>query len=578
MPPKMPTVLGKRTRSNSNSTVASDCSFVSTSTSAMTTPNKRQRIKGTEDEPEDTPGSNKENIPPIVVPDVPQLPAVTRRSARNSTQPTPISAITPARRRQLTRAESTPVIELGNLQLSTPPATPSKSENNVNPLAIAFYSQARALLRTSSVTTIPFNGRESERAIIAEFLAGKGEGDESCLYISGTPGTGKTALVTDILKGMEEVQNRYVNCVGMRAEDIKAVARQTRDDHKEDEKAMVMVLDELEHLDGEVIPLLMAVATPTFRIVGISNTHTLTTKPTTSTLTLHFKPYTAQEMTDIISKRLATLSLPEETKAIVAPQALSFACRKIAAQTGDLRAALSLVRSAIELAEKEHIKKVFAHKGEGSVPLTPTAMSHVMAASKSATTQAPGTVSVVRVLNLQARLVLLALILATRRLSAALSLSGAAAPQTPVKGKGAKDAIKGKGKAVESLSTDALFNFYSRLLNGADAAFHAVSRSEFADLLGMLETQGLLELGAIAAGAKGKKNDKAQTVAVPSTSREEEMVKGLTVTEEGQVEGPTEREIRTMWTRETTKIKREVEDREMLFKKRKAAFEDAEEA
>lgn len=427
-------------------------------------------------------------------------------------------------------------------------------------------------MRTSSTTTIPFNGRESERAIIAEFLAGKCEDDKSCLYVSGTPGTGKTALVTDILKDMEEVQSQYVNCVGMRAEDIKELARQTRDDRKE-EKPMIMVLDELEHLDSDAIPLLMAVATPAFRIVGISNTHTLTTKPITSTITLHFKPYTAQEMTDIISKRLATLSLPVDTKSIIALPALSFACRKIASQTGDLRAALSLVRSAIELAEKEHIKKVFAHKGEGLVALTPTSMGHVMAASKAATTQAPGTASVVRVLNLQARLVLLALILATRRLSAALSLAGPT-PQTPTKG---KDASKVKGKAAEALSTDTLFNFYARLLSGADAAFHAVSRSEFADLLGMLETQGLLELGAVA-GGKGKKNDKAQTVAVPSTSREEEMVKGLTVTEEGQIEGPTEREIRTVWTREIGKIKREVEDREMLFKKKKIAFEDAEEA
>ena len=602
MPPKMQTVLGKRTRSNSNSTVASNCSSVSVTPSPATTPNKRQRTKLAENEPEDTTNANKENIPPIVDPEVPQLPAVTRRSSRNPSQPTPISAISessfilnhlfilfcsftylfgiysaPARRRQLTRADSTPVIELGNLQLATPPATPSKSQNNVNPLAITFYSQARALLRTSSTTNIPFNGRESERAIMAEFLAGKCEEDVSCLYISGTPGTGKTALVTDILKGMDDVQSRYVNCVGMRAEDIRDLARQTRDDHKEDEKPMVMVLDELEHLDGDALPLLMAVATPIFRIVGISNTHTLNTKPTASTLTLHFKPYTAQEMTEIISKRLATLVLPEDTKAIVALPALSFACRKIASQTGDLRAALSLVRSAIELAEKDHIKKVFAHKGEGSVSLTPTSMGHVLAASKAATTQAPGTVSVVRVLNLQARLVLLALILATRRLSAALSLTGPT-PQTPTKAKGTKDAGKAKGKAIETLSTDALFNFYARLLSGADAAFNAVSRSEFADLLGMLETQGLLELSAATTAGKGKKNDKAQTVAVPSTSREEEMVKGLTITEEGHVEGPTEREIRTMWTRETGKIKREVEDREMLFKKRKAAFEDAEEA
>ena len=337
-----------------------------------------------------------------------------------------------------------------------------------------------------------------------------------------------------------------------------------------------MVLDELEHLSNDDLPLLMALATPAFRIVGISNTHTLTTKPTASTITLHFKPYTAQEMTDIISKRLATLELPKDTKTLIAQPALSFACKKIATQTGDLRAALSLVRSAVELAEKDHVKKVFAHKGDDVLPLTPVSMTHVIAASKATTTQAPGTISVVRQLNLQARLVLLSLILATRRISASLSLAGPTV-QTPTKSKIPKE--KGKTKATEVLSSDGLFNFYSRLLSGSDAAFHAVSRSEFADLLGLLETQGLLELGVIAAaGGKGKKSDKAQTVGIPSTSREEEMVKGLTVTENGRVEGPTEREIRTMWTREAGRIKKEVEDREMLFKKRKIAFEDAEEA
>jgi cell division control protein 6 len=78
-----------------------------------------------------------------------------------------------------------------------------------------------------------------ERAIITEFITGKCEEDKSCLYISGTPGTGKTALVNDILKGMtEDVKSHYVNCVGMRAEEIKGLARQTRDDSKEDEKTV----------------------------------------------------------------------------------------------------------------------------------------------------------------------------------------------------------------------------------------------------------------------------------------------------------------------------------------------------
>jgi cell division control protein 6 len=338
----------------------------------------------------------------------------------------------------------------------------------------------------------------------------------------------------------------------------------------------VMVLDELEHLDSDSLSLVLAIATSTFRIIGISNTHTLTTKPTVSTLTLHFKPYTAQEMSDIISERLSALTLPENVKFLIAPPALTFASRKVASQTGDLRACLSLVRGAVEVAEKDQAKKALAHQGEGVAPFLPVSIAHVIAATKSNVTQAPGTVGVVRQLNLQARIVLLSLILAIRRVTASLSLN---APNngTPIKSP-AKS--KAKVKVAEALSADTLFAFYTRLLSGSDAAFHAVSRSEFTDLLGLLETQGLLERGAGANPMKGrpKKSDKGEAVKLPSTSREEEMIKGLTESEDGQMEGPAEREIRSIWDREAIKIKREVEDKELTLKKRNDAFEDATEA
>jgi cell division control protein 6 len=347
--------------------------------------------------------------------------------------------------------------------------------------------------------------------------------------------------------------------------------------NRTDAFSRVMVLDELEHLDSDSLSLVLAVATSTFRIIGISNTHTLTTKPTVSTLTLHFKPYTAQEMSDIISKRLDALALPEDVKFLIAPPALTFASRKVASQTGDLRACLSLVRGALEMAEKDQAKKALAHQGDGAAPFLPVSIAHVIAATKSTTTQAPGTVGVVRQLNLQARLVLLSLILAIRRVTASLSLSTAnnsTPSKSPVKG-------KAKAKVAETLSADALFAFYSRLLGGSDAAFHAVSRSEFTDLLGLLETQGLLERGGAGATpmkGKPKKSEKGDVVKLPSTSREEEMIKGLTESEQGHMEGPAEREIRSIWNREATKIKREIEDKEMTLKKRKDAFEDATEA
>jgi cell division control protein 6 len=329
-----------------------------------------------------------------------------------------------------------------------------------------------------------------------------------------------------------------------------------------------MVLDELEHLHGEAIPDIMSVATKAFRIIGISNAHTLTTKPTASTVTFHFKPYAAAEMNEIVSSRLAALPLPSDLKALVVPAALKFACTKIAGQTGDLRSCFALIREAIELAEKEHLKKTLAHQGDDELPIVTIGMGHILGAIKAAASKASGAASVVRQLNLQARLVLLSLLLAIRRLNASLSLTS-----TPKKGKQAA-----KPKANETLSIDSLFNFYTTLLKGNDAGFQPVTRSEFTDVLALLETQGLAECGLSAASSKGKKGDKAQTVGMPSNNREEEMVKGLTIPEDGKEEGPKEREIRSIWNKETSRIKREADDQALRFQKRKEAFEEAAEA
>jgi cell division control protein 6 len=126
------------------------------------------------------------------------------------------------------------VIELGNLQLATPPLTPSKSSSNTTTTP---YAEARALLRTcSSVSsTGSLVGRDAERTIIIDFLA---DSEDTCLYISGTPGTGKTALVNDILKEKDDLIRQYVNCTGMKADQIKELTRQTRDDRAKEGKTM----------------------------------------------------------------------------------------------------------------------------------------------------------------------------------------------------------------------------------------------------------------------------------------------------------------------------------------------------
>lgn len=107
---------------------------------------------------------------------------------------------------------------VSKLQL-TPPATPPTN-------TLSLHARARALLRPGPSEVI---GREKERAILTGFLSSlvtegsskPSNGAQHCAaYISGAPGTGKTALVSEVLRGVavDGLRGVYVNCTGLKEE------------------------------------------------------------------------------------------------------------------------------------------------------------------------------------------------------------------------------------------------------------------------------------------------------------------------------------------------------------------------
>lgn len=81
----------------------------------------------------------------------------------------------------------------------------------------------RERLQVSAVpTSLPC--REKEFANIHDFITGKlTDGSGACIYISGVPGTGKTATVTQVIKNIQQEQKKkklpafdYVEINGMR--------------------------------------------------------------------------------------------------------------------------------------------------------------------------------------------------------------------------------------------------------------------------------------------------------------------------------------------------------------------------
>ncbi|KAA3676195.1 origin recognition complex subunit 1 [Paragonimus westermani] len=260
---------------------------------------------------------------------------------------------------------------------------------------------ARPSNRTTSVCAGPHNGeclpgREHEFDSIYTFISGKllqntGGYVVSCMYISGLPGTGKTASVNAVLSAMTDAQATFQKIVinGMQVNDPKqvyihilkqltgtlATARQaaqilesefcaphlskSRRAGENQLMPVVLVIDELDLLctrRQDVLYNLFDWPTrPRGRrsliVLAIANTMDLPERllhPRVASrlgLTrLTFAPYSHEQLVSIVHSRLSC-SLANSFQ----EKALELAARKVAAVSGDVRRALDICRRAAEM-------------------------------------------------------------------------------------------------------------------------------------------------------------------------------------------------------------------------------------
>lgn len=270
------------------------------------------------------------------------------------------------------------------------PRTPCTPSNSV----LTVYNQARLLFSRSS-NPGPLIGREEERAELLNFIKSHVDGHRSgCLYVSGPPGTGKSALVGDIGSGYEEstsVKYAYVNCMS-----IKTVAdlysrliesccgdattrsgteverlRSTFLPRTRTGGSFFVILDEIDYLlglDGDMLCTLFEwslAPSSALTLIGIANALDLTDRflPRLKARNLKpqllpFLPYDAAQISSVITSKLKGL-LSEQDGAdknyvpYIHPTAIQFCSKKVAAQTGDLRKAFDICRRAIDLIEAE---------------------------------------------------------------------------------------------------------------------------------------------------------------------------------------------------------------------------------
>ena len=310
---------------------------------------------------------------------------------------------TPRKRRKLTSATATP----SKAKQATPRkfTTPSgrkiatKKALEFTPLGTRVlspaqlqsspYQIARSTLHVSAVPhALPC--RESEFDTVHSHLeAAITAGTGACIYISGTPGTGKTATVREVVASLqaavveEQLDDFYfVEINGMKVTDphqsYSLLWEALKGDRVSSAHALellerefstpsprrvpcVVLMDELDQLvtrnQGVIYNFFNW---PQLRhskliVLAVANTMDLPERTLSNKISsrlgltrITFPGYSHTQLMTIIQSRLEGVG-----KVIVDPDAVQFASRKVAAVSGDARRALDICRRAVELAEEE---------------------------------------------------------------------------------------------------------------------------------------------------------------------------------------------------------------------------------
>ncbi|KAK9356889.1 P-loop containing nucleoside triphosphate hydrolase protein [Lipomyces doorenjongii] len=204
----------------------------------------------------------------------------------------------------------------------------------------------------------------------------------SCIYVSGTPGTGKTATVRSVVRSLKRIFDfRFVEINGMKitqptqayallweaiSQQRVATAHALRflDDEFQNNKfitqPVVVLMDELDQLVTKSQDVMYnffnwpSLPNSKLIVVAVANIMDLPERTLSNKISsrlgltrIQFAGYTHTQLQIIIEARLK--DIPGN---IVLPEAIEFASRKVASVTGDARRALDICRRAVEIAEE----------------------------------------------------------------------------------------------------------------------------------------------------------------------------------------------------------------------------------
>ncbi|KAG8139983.1 hypothetical protein E2320_002729 [Naja naja] len=280
------------------------------------------------------------------------------------------------------------------------------------------YQQAKSLLHTAVPDQLL--ARDKETGILQRFLL-----EHVCrkkpgsLYISGAPGTGKTACLNRALLDLKInfidliMSSRNKNSLGVGPESCQkgdVIRKLEKWLTSESASMALVVLDEMDQLDSKGQDVLYTVfewpSLPNSRLIliGIANALDLTdrilprlqTRPLCRPQLLNFSPYSKDQLASILQDRLKKVSGEQ----VLDSAAIQFCARKVSAFSGDARKALDICRRAIEIVESDvKTQSIFKQMpASDSSPMT-SIKSHSKAAADSAVLKRVGLCHISQVIS-----------------------------------------------------------------------------------------------------------------------------------------------------------------------------------
>ncbi|KAL5340533.1 P-loop containing nucleoside triphosphate hydrolase protein [Aspergillus crustosus] len=455
---------------------------------------------------------------------------------------------TPSKNRHRNALESPPVTPRHRVQVGgkalTPRAPRTPRQLGTPATAQTIYTQARQLFARGA-SSGRIIGREAERQKLALFVE---EGMQSrkggCMYVSGPPGTGKSALVREVLEEIDLRPSKVaqLNCASMRtARDVYSrlieelcgdadIFKKSEADrlksmfvpegkHSHKQEMFLVMLDEIDHLLTTDAGILQSLFEWSLQrdsrviLIGIANALDLTDRAlpqlkakNLKPLLLPFLPYNASQIANVVIGRLRSLLSGNQMEdpnfiPFVQPAAIQLCAKKVASQTGDLRKAFELIKRAIDVIEQETMQKLQKEntdspsrtiliennnlsssskhsmpKSGSALPYTTTtapraSIAHIAKITSSVFGQ--GTMQRLQCLNLQQKAAICALVALDRK------RRECEIPGTPSKSKSSAPTVK------------QIFDAYCTLCR-TDNILHPLTATEFKDVLGSLETLGLV--------------------------------------------------------------------------------------